>query len=1724
MALGLLFLIPVVPSQGPMTTPPTTPAVDATTVRVMVDGSQAATLGSDVEVVQSYGSFVVARASPAAIARLSARGLTVTPEDTYTLHVNGFVFDTREGAMVPAALAAVPTPGVASYYLVQFVGPVKADWRFDIEGVGARVAGYVANNAYLVRATADQLAAIRTLAEVQWTGYYEPAFRVSPDLLTTPGTVTVDAVVFDGEPVNAVVAAMNKLGLRYVGIFSPNQGILTYGAYDGFGLVRARLDASLLISIARLRMVRYIEPYEMPHLTNSIEAAVMQTNSTTPPPAGSWRVWDMGIKGDGQTIALSDTGLDYDHSQFRQSQGAPVVLGNGDIYNTTNFGRRKVVRYLTMSQYVGVDPWTTGYPDAIQDSPNGFCGSGHGTATAGSAAGDDSTFTPQSPEDGMAPNAKIIEMDIGGVDQAMCNDVLSYIPNDYATMFGAGYTNGARIFSNSWGATSAAYTLEASMVDRFVWNNPDATILFANGNNPPNPLVGSPATAKNDISVSGAFAWTNRDNMGAASRGPTTDGRRKPDVTTFFCTGNSGLCPGATGGTALSDGDLSTLNSAYSPFGGTSYATPVAAGLTALVRQYFTAGWYPRGLTGGQAIFPSAALLKGLLAATSVPMASASACPGSDNHYPNIAQGWGRVFLDEGLYFSGDTKKLFVSDNRQGIATGDTVTYKVRLASPAGKFRAFLAYSDAPGIENANPALVNNLDLDVTDPGGTEYKGNVQGTCGSGQTLTGGSFDQLNNLEGVVRNVAGAGDWTVKVIGANVPMGPQRYALVIIADLDRTYGVLELDRTVYSESDTITATVTDSDAASVSVTFTSNTEPAGESIALAQSVPGSQIWRGQVPTAYGVPASDGQLQVSCGDTIIATYNDVSPPHAAVVTARVDCDFPIISNVRVTGISNSAATVQWTTDKPADSFVNYGLTVALGTTASDPTFTTAHAVTLNNLATATQYYFDVSSTRTGHKTTDDNGGRHYAFKTAAKAEVLLVIGDASFSAERLEMDRDALRSSGWSFNEWQVPVSGDPPLTTLQTYKAVLWEVGLEEYPPLPDATSAILKTYVDNGGRFYIDGHDVGWAACDGGSAFFTPARCNFVNSVLKFNYATDPQTVAQERGQAADPISGGYTAGVTYVPHRTGGAADEGTLLNIGGTTTYVWQTTTGDAIQTDAVKWISSLANGTANPGCIWCGAPSRVAFFAFEFTGLNYVPGVYNNAARTDIMNKTIIWLLGRAPPFVRVSSPNGGEVISASPMVATWSHSPGLGSQEIWYSQDAGQSWYLLKSVPAGNNSDPIDVSDVNLWPCGNRYLIRVVVTDTGTPPFTGQDDSNAVFTINLPGCDIVGPVVRAGSLRVSPNPLKNNVTVTINATIDDSLTGGSIINQAEYFVQPAMPTPVDYGSGTPMNPADGAFNTPVEAVTIPRAVPEASGTILTIWVHGLDAALNWGPFGGGNSTGGSKIVLVIPAVTGVIPNPPTGVSASLTGGTFADVRVTWQIPAGPPIDKFQVFVSNVYDPSKTGYSLLQDNIAPTASSWDHVGGGSGNANNYFYYVCAVGSGGPACSATQAAKFTRTLATAGWNLVSIPVTLQDARTTVALQTLSWRTARTFNLSAPDQWKAWYTAKNNGDLPLVSRGMALWVDVVTPKDFTVAGQVPGTTTLNLGLGWNFVGYTGFIPANANAAASFTGRGATRLQGYVASPQYYLTNLPLATTTLQPGSGYWVYITNPGAWTVTN
>ena len=387
----------------------------------------------------------------------------------------------------------------------------------------------------------------------------------------------------------------------------------------------------------------------------------------------------------------------------------------------------------------------------------------------------------------------------GTVEQFPVSDDVAY--SDLNDLFEPVYDDGVRVHSNSWGHPVASYDQLARSLDQFVWNHPDMVITVAGGNdgidNDKDGVIDlssllSPAVAKNCITVGASEnyvleggiqkAWgklkggeeiwgaepiasdlpsDNPNGIAAfSSRGPTSDGRIKPDV----------VAPGTNVLSARSHHPKAeTLWGEFSPdyvwSGGTSMATPLTAGAATLVRQFYTD---QVGLTS-----PSAALIKATLINSADDIYPGqfgfSSVLEIPTPRPNAHEGWGRVNIGEAV--SQGTRSIQYWDDAMGVKKGITKEYRVAVTDLTKPLRATLVYTDYPATTSAAKSLVNDLDLQVISSSGRKYFAN-------GETTP----DRTNNVEGIDILKPTKGEYIVRVVGYNIPKGKngaQPYALVI---------------------------------------------------------------------------------------------------------------------------------------------------------------------------------------------------------------------------------------------------------------------------------------------------------------------------------------------------------------------------------------------------------------------------------------------------------------------------------------------------------------------------------------------------------------------------------------------------------------------------------------------------------------------------------------------------------------------------------------------------------------------------------------------------------------------------------------------------------------------------------------------------------------------------------------------------------------------------------
>lgn len=658
--------------------------------------------------------------------------------------------------------AALPVRSSGPYAVVQFEDGRRPS-PDALRALGAEVVEYVPNNAYLVRLSSDGETALRASADVRFVGAWQPAWKVAPDLSRSgadAAPLIVDVFGFRGEP-QAKFESLVRGSVRSAKVAGGEE-------IGGMPHVWLKIGAGKLADVVReaaaVDEVSWLARFELPHLHNRDAIGPIQSNqaSSNPPTAAQASIWTKGLTGANQIVALADSGLDRNQEFFiNLNKGSGVVNAVTNAVNTTppalgaTNPNNKIYGYW-------VEDGASPYDD------NNDCGGGptsfHGTHTSGTVVGDSgTTATPTAANwntgDGMAPNAQLLFQDIGN-DTSGCLSGVGGTP-----MWTQAAKAGAFISSNSYGSSfSGAYTSSDLEVDESTWLNEGLMIVVSAGNDGPGGTsIGHPAHAKNGMTV-GALGHGNSISAASfSSRGPTSDGRRKPDI----------QAPGSGTISALGDDNDSLPNggAATQSLSGTSMSAPTVAGGAALMRQYFYDGYYPTGTkTAADVRNPTGSEMKAVL------LNGTSFAPAST---PNNTMGWGRIWLDNNLYFASDANDLrdlrsFAIENANGLATGDVATYQVQV-NTGQEFRATLVWADPPALLAAGASLVNNLDLEVQE-GTNVYKGNVLPSSGSTSvSTTGGTADVLNNVEQVRFTAPVAGTYTIRVKGTNVPGNGVRY-------------------------------------------------------------------------------------------------------------------------------------------------------------------------------------------------------------------------------------------------------------------------------------------------------------------------------------------------------------------------------------------------------------------------------------------------------------------------------------------------------------------------------------------------------------------------------------------------------------------------------------------------------------------------------------------------------------------------------------------------------------------------------------------------------------------------------------------------------------------------------------------------------------------------------------------------------------------------------------
>ncbi|HKE57726.1 MAG TPA: S8 family serine peptidase [Pyrinomonadaceae bacterium] len=763
--------------------------------------------------IADYGSYKIFDVSSSLAATVSGNANVQSADENNLLLLNSGSIDTSTDAAQKLRVTKGGGGEGKQMHLIQFAGPIRGEWYQALANTGAEIVTYIPNNAYLIYGDAKSISAARTMATrsyVQWDNSYTSFHRLSPKI-SVPENLKGAAPVGEKESQKGPVANSAVKGSRLYAIqlvHDATENAITLSLIDRLkaapiirqarvlnylNIVVALESPDLAQQLSNRADVVWIAPWVMPHKMDERQDMIIAGNLTggNAPTPGDYLAY-LAAHGFTNTtttfgVNISDSGVDNatttpNHFGLYRLGDASVPANSRIVYN------RLVGTPNSGSTLQGCD--------------------GHGNLNTHIICGYVPTGTVGGVNFGVAPHADAAGFRYGlgvmpftKVGSSVIFDPGSFTNPNFTTLESTAYNDGMRISSNSWGASDNSYSVDSQEYDSLVRDaqpasapfpaagNQEYVIVFAAGNDGSGSnTVGLPGTAKNVITVGAsenvqAFGGADgcgtgdtgadsaNDIIGFSSRGPTADGRKKPDIVApgthvsggvaqaslvlpsgsgtgaqLACFDGTGVCGGTGGSNFFPAGQQY-----YTGSSGTSHSTPAMSGYAALMRQFFI----NNALTP-----PTPAMTKALMLNSARYLNGSGA---NDNLFSNN-QGMGEAnfnfFFDE--FVTGSIRRDQIAADKF-TASGQQRTFTGTVNDNTKPLRVTLAWTEPPGPTSGN-AFVNNLDLEVT-VGGNTYKGNVFTGANS---VTGGAADTRNNVESVFLPAGVSGSIVVKVKATNI--------------------------------------------------------------------------------------------------------------------------------------------------------------------------------------------------------------------------------------------------------------------------------------------------------------------------------------------------------------------------------------------------------------------------------------------------------------------------------------------------------------------------------------------------------------------------------------------------------------------------------------------------------------------------------------------------------------------------------------------------------------------------------------------------------------------------------------------------------------------------------------------------------------------------------------------------------------------------------------------
>lgn len=601
----------------------------------------------------------------------------------YRFHLRSGALAATENLEEFIATSPTATETVEGRYfrLVQFFSTPNVAARAQIEATGIRFLAYIPNRAYIMSIPQHWDRTQLRQFNVRGVHRLEAQHKIKQNLRDRPlPTWALNAPGKVDMELN-VYPGLDQLRIRQK--LTREGLVLLENTYPG--VISVRADIADIERIAALPYVSYLEPINPPATPDNYTGRTLHR---------------------GNMIAS-------DHAMGRQYDGSGVVVAMGD------------------DGIIGPHIDYQGRTDQSRVSTNN---GNHGDHVGGIIMGA-GNLNPKNRGNAFGATLHVYQVWNAVINAAQANQ------QDGVMLTSTSYSDGC----------NAGYTSFAQGVDQMTRENPTLLHVFSAGNNGTSDcgygagagwgnVTGGVKIGKNVIAV--ANLTTNSGLAGSSSRGPTEDGRIKPEI-------------GAKGTSVASTIDVHT----YANFTGTSMSCPGVSGTTAqLIHAY-------RALHG-QAD-PKSGLMKAILMNTADDLGN----PG-----PDFRHGYGQINAYRAVRTLENATWLNDSIDQAG-----SNTHQISVPTGTAELKIMIYWHDYEGAVQAFPALVNNLDMTVSDPAAGNHLPWILDHAPNGAALNSPAtpgIDSINNQEQVTVLSPTPGNWTVTISGMNVPFGLQEYFLV----------------------------------------------------------------------------------------------------------------------------------------------------------------------------------------------------------------------------------------------------------------------------------------------------------------------------------------------------------------------------------------------------------------------------------------------------------------------------------------------------------------------------------------------------------------------------------------------------------------------------------------------------------------------------------------------------------------------------------------------------------------------------------------------------------------------------------------------------------------------------------------------------------------------------------------------------------------------------------